>query len=316
MKTIRLLIGSCGGLTGIYLSKQFARFNDILVFGADCSKNNACRFFNERIFELPSASDSDFIDKLIDLLVSENIDFYLPTHSKEISRIAEYEKDIRKRVKTEFIVCPVSTFQALNNKKNAYRNLDIIGIAVPEVYDRKNVVKYPAFYKPNEGSGGSNCRKIICEDDYPKNSKNGILCEYIEGIEYTVDCLYDRNGVLLGYNQRRRIKSMGGAVIITSNDNSFNILPYIKKISDNWVFKGAVNFQYILRDRIPVFTDINLRYASGGLALSVVSGVDVPRALYKMFTNEPIESKEFSSDFKNRTMYRTFEEKFIDESFY
>lgn len=313
MKKYQLLIGSCGGLTGIYLAKQFRRFPNVNIIGADANPNSAGRFFVDDFVYLPSASNSDFIDALVDLLNSHQIDFYMPTHSKETFTVSKNELQIRGLAKSDFVISPIETYQSFNNKVDAYTNLANIGIPVPQIYFSDSEIKYPAYHKRKVGSGSSGCGKVCNAQEYVtyKNDSELFICEYLDGMEYTVDCMFSRNGTLLGYNQRKRIKNMGGAVIITANDNEFDILPYIIKISENFVFKGCVNFQYILRDK-PYFTDINLRFASGGMPLSVKSGVDIPKAYYKLFTNQEIGTNEFASDKKNRTMYRYFEEKYSE----
>lgn len=312
----RVLIGSCGGLTGVYLAKQFHRFSDVELFGFDSNVINCGKLFCKKVFDLPQVSDKLFMEKLINLLKSENIDLYIPTHSKEIIEISKNEEFIRKQVNTKFIVCPYDTYCALNSKKNANLNLSKIGIPVPKLYNRKNIktCEFPIVAKKCTGSGGSSFSLIYNLKDVDKFFDDDyVLLQYISGVEYTVDCLFSEQGQLLGYNQRIRNKCIGGAVSITTNDNSFDILSYLMKISKQWIFKGCINFQYILVNQTPYFIDCNLRYASGGLPLSVESGVDVPLALYKILKNEEIENNEFISDFKSRTMYRYFEEKFISE---
>lgn len=313
MRQYNLMIGSCGGLTGVYLAKQFQKYPNIRVLGSDANSDSIGRFFVDGMFHLPPASQENFIPELISLLNKENIDFYLPTHSKETIAVSKAESEIRKSTKTDFIISPYSTYRDLNNKAQAYNCLSKIGIPVPKVYKSDSEIIYPAFYKRKVGSGSAGCGRIFNNEEYRVMAGNEeiFICEFIDGSEYTVDCMFSRKGELLGYNQRKRVKCMGGAVIITSNENSFDIFPYINSISQKWLFKGCVNFQYILGDK-PYFTDINLRYASGGMPLSIESGVDIPKALYKIFMNEQIRNNEFWSDFKPRTMYRYFEEKYSE----
>ena len=79
---MKLLIGSNGGISGIYLAKRYRGIEGIEVYGSDASSDNVGRFFVDRQFVLPPSSDSTFIKSLIDLINGEGIDIYLPTHSK------------------------------------------------------------------------------------------------------------------------------------------------------------------------------------------------------------------------------------------
>ena len=74
---IRILIGSNGGLTGIYLAKQYRKYEGIILFGADASENSTGRFFVNQQFILPPAYDNTFVDALIDLLNTYDIQVYL-----------------------------------------------------------------------------------------------------------------------------------------------------------------------------------------------------------------------------------------------
>lgn len=313
MKRKKILIGCCGGFSGIYLAKQFARFIDFEILGFDSNPDSAAIFFCEKIFVLPKITDDVFLDKLINLLNNEKIDFYIPTYSKELLIIAKNQELFLNNTKTKCIISSYKTYQLLNDKLTANRSLKEIGIPVPKIFQNKEECVFPIIIKPSIGSGSLGLIKINNKTElnqYVAN-ENDIMMEYLEGDEYTVDCLFDESCKLLGYNQRKRIKSLHGAVIITENDNSFDIFPFLSKIIESYEFKGCVNFQYILKNKIPYFIDINLRFAAGGLPLSVESGLDVPLALRKMFLGETIKTDEFKSDFKKRTMYRYFEEKFI-----
>lgn len=305
----RILIGSCGGLTGVYLAKQFARFDDFEIFGSDVNANTIGKFFVKKLIKVQKIDDENFISILIKKLNQNKIDIYIPTYSKEIKKVSEYEEEIRKQTSTRFIVSPFSTYEALDDKLIANLNLKSIGIPVPKIYNTKlENHTFPLIKKQKIGSGGSGCIKVSNKIQLEgfKFDENSLFMEYIFGNEFTCDCMFDENGNLLGYNQRKRDKCIGGAV--SSNYEQIDILPYIEIISKKWKIKGCVNFQYIVKNDVPYFIDCNLRYASGGLPLSVKSGLDVPLAIRKILLHEPYSADEFRSDKRRRIMYRYFEE--------
>lgn len=314
---VRLLIGSCGGLTGIFLARQYKCFENLYVYGSDVNKNSAGKFFVKKLIYLPSADNPNFIHTLINILNKYNIDFYIPTHSHEIIKVSKYSELIKNETHTNFIVSPYKSYEALNRKDVAYSNLKKIGLHAPDVYKKCDDAVYPAFVKKIEGSGSNGIGLIKSEEEFNQileNDNSSFICQYLQGPEYTVDCLFDFNGHLLGYNQRRRVKFIGGAVSITTNDNPIDILPVIRCLSNSYKLCGCINFQYILYNSTPYIIDINLRFASGGLPLSVKSGVDVPKAYIKLLSGSCIKPGEYSSDFKPRTMYRYFEEIYDDRS--
>lgn len=307
---IRIMIGSNGGLTGVYLAKELRKNSDYLLFGFDASQMTVGKFFVSNQFYLPTASNDGFVDKLIELLKKERIDVYLPVHSKEIKQIALNEEKIREQTNCSFIVSPYKTFELLDNKKDANINLEAAGIPVPKIITEIGC-DYPIFMKREVGSGSSGAEIIQTQDlhkAYMESSQGVAFFELINGTEYTLDCLFSQDSQLLGYNQRKRIKTIGGAVSITQNDNSFDIDPWIKKLSKSFRFCGCVNFQYIVRDNIPYFIDVNLRYPSGGLPLTVSSGLNIPRLIVKMLCQEEIMKDELVVTSDHQTMYRYYEE--------
>ena len=307
---MNILIGCNGGLTGIYLSKLFRNIPNIRIVGAN--NNTVCcgkEFVDKQLF-LPSADSSDFVESLIKILNDEKIDFYFPTHSKEMRCVSLFCDELSKRTKSKFLVSDKETFEALDNKRAMNINLTRISIPTPKLVTDFEC-NYPIVMKRDVGSGGSGLIEIINKPlhmAYIDICSDASFYEKINGKEYTADCLFDADSKLIGINQRVREKTMGGAVIISKTDNSFNILQYITKISEEWNFKGCVNFQYIVSDGIPYFIDVNLRFPSGGLPLTVEQGFNIPKLMLDIMEGRKVSS--WVNVEPEKRMYRYFEERF------
>lgn len=306
----KILIGSCGGLTGIFLARYFAKKSVYLTYGFDSSSLSAGEIFVDRFYQLPHSDSNDFIDALVKLINEEKIEYYFPTHSKEIRKISEFENELKKRTNVKFLVCPIKTFNMLESKERAYYNLTAAGIPTPKIITEMPS-SYPVVMKGHFGSGSSGVQIINNEKVYLayKNTTSDVsFFEHIKGTEYTADCVFDNNGKLLFYNLRERVKTIGGAVVITRNVSDFDILPWLKKLESNWDFRGCVNFQFIVKENVPYFIDINLRYPSGGLPITVHSGIDVPHIIIRLVDGDAINEKEYSVNSNVRVMYRYYEE--------
>jgi len=316
MKKIRILLGSCGGLTGLYLSKLFKKsdYANFEIYGFDAEQQNPTKFFVDRFFIVPNASNEElFLNALISLLKKENIDIYFPLHSKEIRVVSKFEEKIRNSVDTKFIVSPYESFLVLDNKRTLYESLEKLRLRVPEIYSSvPSEDKFPLFFKPESGSGSKGTMIVETKEEFEILKKQkGLFLEFIRGTEYTVDTICDQNGTLLGYNQRIRIKTLGGAAVITENNYEIDVGTYLKDIVKNFMIKGPANFQFFrTKNEEIVLTDANLRFASGGLPLSVASGLNIPLITVKLLMNDRIDPKECMPDRKKRTMYRYFEEIF------
>jgi len=314
---MKILIGSCGGLTGLYLAKHLKNnfFIESKLYGTDFNDNIPTKIFLEKVFKVPLAKEEkSFLEALINILNNNKIDIYLPTHSTESFVISKNEKYIRDNTNARFIISPYSTFELLNNKKKAYKKLKEIGLDVPEIYESiDNIAKFPVFTKPEIGSGSKDsfilndieeCKFILSK------YKNNFLMEYISGIEYTIDCIFSKNGDFISYNQRIREKTLGGAVVITKNNFDVDFKEEIVKISNVFKIKGPCNFQFFYNGERKVLVDINLRFASGGLPLSIESNVKIVEIMIRDMLDMEIDKKDYQSDRKNRTLYRYFEEYF------
>lgn len=313
---MNILIGSCGGLTGFYLIKELKK-NDVKLFGIDIDELNPSKFFLDGFFIVPKLQEEEkFIKYLIEILNKEKIDIYIPTLSKEIRVISKYEKKIRENTRSKFLVSPYESIKELENKERCYKNLKILNIKVPELYEKIEELRFPVFMKPKYGSGSKNSMKIYNLDEYKfytQKYNDVFFMENLEGKEYTIDTYFDKEGKLISYNQRERIKSNGGAVVITKNNYDYDFKNIILKLSKNYIIKGCANFQFIMQNGTPYLIDINLRFASGGLPLSIKSGLNIIELLIKDLYNIEFEEKDYKVDKKERTMYRYYEEFFYEE---
>lgn len=309
---MKVLIGSNGGLTGVYLAKQLRQIPGLYLYGADATETTVGKFFVDKQCLLPRATAPDFLQKLLTLFRQEGIDVYLPTHSQEMIVVAQNADAIRAQSSVRFLVSPYVTYEALDNKRDANAHLRAIGIPVPALIEDEPC-SYPILMKSDLGSGGNGLVRIDHPEvyhAYRATTPSVSFYQIVRGNEYTLDCMFDAEGKLLGMNQRKRVKTIGGAVSITTNAPEFDITPWIERIAAAWCFCGCVNFQYIVQDEIPYFIDVNLRYPSGGLPLTVQSGLNIPRMTIDLLSGKEIVPHAQAQRYSHMTMFRYFEEVF------
>ncbi|AIY85720.1 hypothetical protein LA10_09699 [Thermotoga neapolitana LA10] len=316
---MKILIGSCGGLTGLYLAKVLRKMDigeRFEIYGFDITTKVPTKFFLDKLFVISrSSEEKEFIDQLIEILNKERIDIYIPVHSEECRVVSKYQTEILKRSRSKFMISPYETFKMLDNKANAYKILKGIGLKTPKIYTSyHDVDEFPVVVKPAVGSGSRGffiCRNREELELATTIYRDALIMEYIDGKEYTVDAFFNKKGELVTYNQRIRIKTLGGAAVISENDFSIDVRDQIEKIAAKCKIFGPANFQFFLTpENEVIFTDINLRFASGGLPLSVESGSNIVKLLILELLGKPYNPSEFQSDRKKRIMYRYFEEMF------
>ncbi len=93
-------------------------------------------------------------------------------------------------------------------------------------------------------------------------------------------------------------------------NHSFDIAPYLQMLSSHFFsFGGCVNFQYIVRDDILYFIDINLRATRPADSPNGRAGLDIPRLLLELLDGEAISPLGCCGN-DGLTMYRYFDEYF------
>lgn len=322
-KTLNLLIPSAGGLTGTYLVQHFLKGGldgcAYRIVAADSSDHVFVKYRAHQFYRVPKSGDSDYENVIFSIVEKENINMIFPTTSYEMPFYCRNKEQFRKRG-VQLLICDWSVHRILHHKKKMYRLLQRFGLPVPEIYEDLEKTKFPAMIKSCESSGSKGVQKLEDRADWDywtAKWTNFVVTEFIGGSEYTVDCLFDREGNLLVCNPRERIKTMGGGVVICKNTHFPDIREWMQNLSNHIPLEGPVNFQFIC-DRDggrKVITDFNPRFASGGLALTVASGYDIPNMMVRLMLGQPVEKQMMHQTLGagDLTMYRYFQEYFVAE---
>jgi carbamoyl-phosphate synthase large subunit len=313
MNATRVLITSAGGLTGVYLTRYYKKLG-YFVITTDMSDFSPSAFFADKHYVIPNNSTPGFLKIIKNIIADEKIEILVPTTSFDMDYYSNC--DVKSALKPcKYITMNPDDIKFFNNKKKWYLHFNQIGIDTPMIYKTKDEMIYPCFIKPCVGTGSKNSYLLENEQDYDyyigKLSDEFIICEYLEGKEYTVDCFFNANGDCVGYSTRERIKTNGGGVVITQIQNSLSkyINDVIVKLEAEKVFVGPVNFQFKLSsEQKPVIFDLNTRFASGGLPASVESGFDIPGLYIKLCNNETIPKQSISIQNDGLVMIRHYTE--------
>lgn len=118
----------------------------------------------------------------------------------------------------------------------------------PQIFNLpEDVTQWPVFIKPNKGQGsvgGAKADDLITLKHLWKITKDPVVCEYLPGEEFTIDCFTDRHGELLFTGTRSRdIVKMGIAFVsrtVNTDDETrkiANTLNSIIKPRGFWFFQ-------------------------------------------------------------------------------
>lgn len=312
-----VLITSVGGLTGVFLSKHLKKYSNVNIIGIDMSETVASKQWIDSFFVVPPSQSQEYMDKVIDIVEKESVNVIIPVSSYDMNAFSE-EEAFPKEIREKLLIMDGRIHKLLHNKETCYGYLSRQGISTPVIYE-KEATSYPCILKPKEGTGSKNT--VVIENDkdllyWSYKVKEYILTEYLEGNEYTVDCLFDKKGYSVGYNVRQRSKVSGGGAVICKNTTQYDerVERIIEILERTGVLKGPVNFQFKEKKNgeLCVF-DFNTRFASGGLPLTVAAGFDIPYLMIKMIVGENIEPVPRRDMDNELTMIRYYEEAFVHE---
>lgn len=315
MKKITILLTSAGGLTGTYLLKHYKQESSYRIVAIDMSEITPIRKWADVYYAVPSVKDEKFVVIMKNIVEKEQVDIIIPVTSYDVDLFSQ--NNIQKQFhNTKMLLMDYNDHKILNNKKTCYEYLSTLGIRTPKIYKTIKEATFPCILKPIIGSGSKNTVKLESVVDYiywSKKIENHILIEYIDGKEYTVDCLFNKDGKCLGANVRERMKTSNGGVVITRNDYSQKIDEVIQILQSTKIIKGPINFQFKkLKNGENVLFDFNTRFASGGLPLTVASGFDIPNKLIRLILDKDVESWHPKEKNNGLTMIRYYEEMYIN----
>jgi carbamoyl-phosphate synthase large subunit len=312
---ITILLTSAGGLTGVFLSKHFKKTAKYRIIAIDMTEVNPLKKWVDAFYKVPSVKDNNFIPIVKRILLDEKVDIIIPVTSYDVDLFSRME--IREQCQgVKMLLMDYEDHRIFNNKKTCYEYLRSFNIKTPSIFERIEDAVFPCILKPAIGSGSKNIIKINDLTDYnywSKKIKDYILVQYLEGKEYTVDCLFDKYGICQGANVRERVKTNGGGAVVTRNEYSIDISNLIRKLESTKKIKGPINFQFKITSNGECYVfDFNTRFASGGLPLTIESGFDIPNKLVQLLLNDKAELWHPNLSKNGKTMIRYYEEYFID----
>lgn len=213
--------GAYPGIEIYYALKDSVVFHPIMASSyADHSS-----FVTEDYMEnLPFTYEEDFAEKLNKILVARDVEFIIPTHDTIAMVLMENAENLAAT-----IVCsPKETAELCRFKSKTYKKLEGCTF-VPTLYKKvSNDVDFPLFAKPDDGQGSVGAQMVNDNNELKAVFDDGkkVICEYLPGDEYTIDCFTNKNGELLFINPRKRARIQYG--ISARAESVDNQAPFIK----------------------------------------------------------------------------------------
>ncbi|MFZ6646273.1 ATP-grasp domain-containing protein [Undibacterium sp. TJN25] len=265
----------------IYHALKFCK--EVKVFGAGQAVSNHAEFAYPQYHVIPNIHEADWLPRLVDLCRELSIDYIFPAYDDIVLALSREQQHIPAAI----ISSPLQTCEITRSKMDTYARLADI-VRVPHVYPHADLVaRYPVFVKPDRGQGSFGAKKIhgrIELDAALSEVPGSIICEYLPGEEYTVDCFSDRERGLLFAGARSRRRTRNGISVNTHTENIDEASMLAEKIGARLGLRGAWFFQLKRAESGDlVLLEVAPRIA-GAMATHRVMGVNFP--LLSIFEHE------------------------------
>jgi carbamoyl-phosphate synthase large subunit len=286
-----LVFPSCNE-PGLEIINSLAKSNKITLFGGSSYKveYDPSRLLLKNFIKCPDYYSQSFKEDFQKIIDENQIDIVFPAMDILTAEFSKWRSP-----KTAFITTNEGTAALFLSKSHTYERLKDV-IPVPTIY-RSDPVDFPAYAKPDKGSGSRDHMIINNVDELEVARKKGLLiCEYLPGQEYTVDCINDRHGHLLFSNIRERGLIGRGISLGTREVVCPEITDYIYRIvctleiEGPWFaqFKKSKSGQYKLME-------INARVA-GSMTLTRLAGVNIPLMCVFLYMGFEVEVPKVKND--------------------
>lgn len=188
-------------------------------------------------------TDESFIDEFNKVLGHFKIDFIIPTHDTIAVFLTKHRSEIHAKV-----VCSAyETARIAENKKLSYEALNNYPFSIKVYRNIGEIENYPVFLKPQTGAGGKGTYIVENREDLGRiltRNPDLLICEYLPGREYTVDCFTNKDGELLFVGARTRERITMGITFHSERvkDNT----PFediARTLNNRFKFRGAWFFQ-------------------------------------------------------------------------
>jgi carbamoyl-phosphate synthase large subunit len=324
--TINILMTGAGAPGAAGILKCLAQESNFNIIAADANAGAVGRYLNKDFETIPAAGDPSFIDSLLALCREKNIHTVLPLVTKELIPLSLYTKEF-ELAGARLIISPNSSLEIANNKTKLYQFLEWRGIEVPAFRVAETIEQfetatkelgYPGktiCFKPSSSNGSRGFRIISHTADEHHllfNEKPGtayisyndairilsskpfpelLVCEYLPGEEYSVDCLA-KNGETITIVPRLRKKIINGISVEGEFIKNESIINYCTQIIHELKLHGNIGIQ--LKANAPgkfLLLEINPR-VQGTISAALGAGINLPVLAIKQELGLPILPEE------------------------
>lgn len=272
----KVAVFPAGTEIGLEINRALGYSIHIELYGLTSIRDHSRFVYKNYIEGLPFYNEDNFISELNKIIEVNEIDFIFPAND-DVQLFLTKNKEL---IKAEILTSDLETVKICRSKLETYNYFDKENF-VPRFFENtESISEYPIFAKPDVGQGAKGAKIINNLEELNEilnKDEKYVICEYLPGEEYTIDCFTDFNGNLRVCKMRNRKRIRTGisvnSEILEMDDEVLNIATIINnklKFNGAWFFqlKRDANNKYKL---LEIATRI-----SGTMGLSRNLGINYP----------------------------------------
>lgn len=276
MERKKILIFPAGSEIAFEIVQALKDSKFVELYGGTSVCDHSEYKYQNLIDGFPHITEPNFLSYLNRVIEEYGLGYIYPAHDSVSMYLSQHIEEINATV----ILSESRTVEICRSKKKTYRFFEgesFIPITFENVLQ---INEYPVFIKPAVGQGAQGAKIINSPVELEYELEKGediVICEYMPGEEYTIDCFTDRFGELRVVKQRTRERIRSGIAV---HSKEVCVDKEVKRIAEiinlRLKFRGAWFFQVKqTKDRMYKLLEISPRIP-GTMGLSRNMGINFP----------------------------------------
>ncbi len=311
-----VLVTGAGGPAAIAVMRSLLADPGVRVIAADMDPWAAGLYLvppADRLL-VPPGADPEFAGALLARCLAADVDVVVPTVDAEMRPLAAIRDGFTASGITLMLAAGAALEVILDKLALARHCADVVAVPRTEPFGPcvdPAAWAYPVIVKPRSGSGSRDIRVVHSARELAglARSEQLLVQDYLPGDEYSIDVFADRPGHVVAAVPRLRAKVDSGISVAgrTVRDTELERFGAAVAAATGLTFIANVQAKRDASGR-PALLEVNPR-APGSLALTIASGVDMPRLAMDVILGREVPEH---ASFREVAMVRFLDERVVE----